>query len=43
MTFSEYVSYYVFIDWIDDHTIILILSYIKYNLKKKVNYIFYHY
>ena len=33
MTFSEYISY-VFIDLLDDHTIILIILYIKYNLKK---------
>ena len=34
MTFSEYISYYMPIEWLDDHIIIFIISYIKYNLKK---------
>ena len=34
MTFSEYISYYVFINRIDDLTIIFIIIYIKYNLKQ---------
>ena len=31
MTFSEYISYYMFSDRIDNHMIIFNISYIKYN------------
>ena len=34
MKCSEYISYYVLIDRLDDPTIIFIISYIKYVKKK---------